>query len=232
MHHLADDQGAQFFGVADLQSASDFIENQGGSILTQYPRGISVGIRLSDAIVDALVHQQDRTAIYTYTSHYITVNAALDATTLRVSQRLQALGYQAFPIQATRAVDMERHLGTISHKLVAHLAGMGWIGKNCLLITPEHGPRIRLATILTDAPLPVGTSLPDHCGDCTECIDACPVHAFTGVAFDASESREVRYDAHRCWQYLESRKVSLGEGRCGLCILVCPYGHRTRSPQE
>jgi len=84
----------------------------------------------------------------------------------------------------------------------AHLAGLGWIGKNCLLVTPEEGPRVRWTTVLTDAPLQVtGKPMEERCGDCEACIAICPVKAFTGEPFRENESREARFDAGKCNRY-------------------------------
>jgi hypothetical protein len=61
-----------------------------------------------------------------------------------------------------------------AHKLAAHLAGLGWIGKSCLLLTEQFGPRVRFVSVLTDAPLEAGSPLDKPCGKCQVCIDACP----------------------------------------------------------
>jgi len=92
------------------------------------------------------------------------------------------------------------------------------------LITPEYGPRVRFATILTDAPLDAGSPVDERCGDCRECVDTCPVGAFTGVEFDPSQPREARFNARLCRDYGTKREERLGEGLCGLCVYVCPYG--------
>ena len=57
------------------------------------------------------------------------------------------------PLPAAERIDNERVCATMPHKAVAYLSGFGWIGKNCLLITPDNGPRVRWTTVLTDAPL-------------------------------------------------------------------------------
>jgi len=110
--------------------------------------------------------------------------------------------------------------------LVAHLAGLGWIGKSCLLITPQYGPRVRLASILTDAPLESGELLPSECGGRRDCVEVCPPKAITGVPFRPSEPRDVRFRAQLCRDYSRRRAQLLGEGICGLCVYICPYGRR------
>jgi epoxyqueuosine reductase len=131
-------------------------------------------------------------------------------------------------VPASRRVDDERICASFSHKLAANLAGLGWIGKSCLLVTPQAGPAVRWATVLTDAPLEAsGGRLEDRCGSCSACVGACPVGAFSGRPFSEGEPREVRYDARACEYYL-TRSVE-GEDRvCGMSIYACP--HRRRPP--
>lgn len=59
-----------------------------------------------------------------------------------------------------------------------------------------------------------------------ECVEACPVRTFTGVRFDRSELRDVRFRAHLRNDYSERRGQFLGEGLCDLCVYICPYGRR------
>ncbi len=114
---------------------------------------------------------------------------------------------------------------SFSHKLAANMAGLGWIRKSCLLITPEAGPRVRWTTILTNAPLkPTGKPIDDGCGECTDCVDTCPVSAFSGKPFKIDENREVRYDARKCEEYHEIMEESGKIPVCGLCIYNCPKG--------
>jgi ferredoxin len=116
--------------------------------------------------------------------------------------------------------DEERFL-LFFHKLTAHLAGLGWIGKSCMLITPEAGPRVRWITILTDAPLSVtGTPMDERCGSCTECVDICPVSSFTGMSFHEDEPRETRYDARDVKNIL----MLVMSGGFVDCAFNCPHG--------
>ncbi len=198
IREMAENLGADFFGVADLAPARGFISRQGGREVAEYPRAVSVGIALLDPIVNQLPRRGEKTAAMEYKHHaYDTVNGLLDIIALRLSGSLQRQGYRAFPIPASkRAVVDDRVAATFSHKLAAHLAGLGWIGKSCLLITPEAGPRVRWATVLTDAPLhPTGSPLAERCGECRACVEICPMAAFTGEPFREDEPREARYDA-------------------------------------
>ena len=224
LRKLAKDAGVDLFGVADLAVARSFIIAQGGEHIARFPRAISLGMRLLDGVVDELFRHEEPSVIYTYRGLYNSVNANLDRAALLVAKYLQEAGFKVYPVPASQTVNTQRLEGAFSHKLAAHLAGLGWVGKNCLLVTPQHGPRVRLATVLTDVPLKPGEPVPSRCGDCRKCVDICPVKAFTGVVFNSSEPRDVRFSAHLCNDYTRRRQERLGEGLCGLCIYVCPWG--------
>lgn len=223
---LAEGEGVDFYGVADLSLAHDAVLAQGGQTVAAFPKAISIGIALFDAIVDQLPQRAEPAVSLTYRQHaYDVVNQRLDHTASRLSSALQTQGHRAFPVPASQRVDDERLCGIFSHKLAAHLAGLGWIGRSCMLITPEVGPRVRWATVLTDAPLAVtGIPMPPACGECRECVDICPVGAFTGQLFRPEDPREVRFDAHKCQRYFEDLEETTGLNVCGLCLYVCPNG--------
>jgi epoxyqueuosine reductase len=226
--------GADYYGVADLVSAREFIHAQGGERVARYPRAVVMGIRLLDELVDMVEDQNDRTGAALYRHHsYDVVNAVLDGMALRVANSLQNEGHRAFPVPASKRASDELIAGVFSHKLAAHLAGLGWIGKSCLLVTPDHGPRVRWIAVLTDAPLaPTGTPMKSRCGECTTCVDICPVHAFTGRPFRDYEPREARFDAAACDRYFKELEAGSGPAVCGLCLFVCPHGRKRRHRPE
>lgn len=228
VRELALELGADFYGVADLAPAHDAILAQGGPTIAAYPRSITVGIRLMDAVVDPIANHHDRAAVLNYRQHgYDIVNARLDEIVSRLASCLQRQGHRALPLPSRAQVDTEKLIGHFSHKMGANLAGLGWIGKSCLLITPQAGPRVRWCTVLTHAPLePTGQMGAVRCGTCTDCVDICPVHAFTGVPFQPEDPRAVRYDAHACSRYLTERAQTVGQSVCGLCLYVCPHGRQ------
>jgi epoxyqueuosine reductase QueG len=221
--------GIDLFGAADLQKARDYILAQGGEVIASFPRAVSLGMRLQDAVIDELFRHEDPSAIFTYRGLYNSVNANLDIATLLIAKKIQEGGFKAYPIPASQTLSKVKQEGAISHKLVANLAGLGWIGKSCLFVTSDYGPRVRLATILTDAPLEVGRSIPNGCGNCNECIEICPPKAFTGVPFDPSEPRDVRFRVHLCSEYMNLRSNLIGASLCGLCVYICPNGRTTHS---
>ena len=201
--------GADYFGVADLTPARETIFEQGGTEVAEYPRSISIGIALFHPIVNQLLRRPDRNVAVSYRSHcYDIINARLDEIISRIASVLQREGHKAYPVPASKR--------------------LGWIGKNCLLITPDMGPRVRWATVLTDAPLST-TDRPmnERCENCGECVDICPVRAFTGQPFRAGEPRAARFDAGKCDRYFSKMKEKDAEtALCGLCLYTCPYGRK------
>ena len=220
--------GADYFGVADLFPARELIREQGGEMMLQFPRAISIGIVMPFAIVDQLPLHAEKAVAMAYRSHgYEIINRRLDDIASRLASSLQREGYRAFPVRASQTVDEERLLGLFSHKLAAHLAGLGWIGKSCLLVTPQVGPRVRWASILTDAPLLAGEPQAQRCGGCRDCVEACPPHAFTGMNFRMDEPREARFDVFKCQEYFNLRKDQMATSACGMCVYICPHGRKT-----
>jgi epoxyqueuosine reductase len=221
-------ESVDYFGVADLSCATDFMLGQGGEIVQGYPYCVSLGIVLPNAVVDALPKRSDYAVRLNYQHHAVDIiNLRLDLAASRLSNRIQQMGFKVLPLPAAERIDDKKICASFSHKIGAHLAGLGWIGKNCLLITPEHGPRVRFVSILTDALLePTGEVQGERCGDCDECVKICPVNAFTGRNFKNEEPREMRYHADKCDQYFQMRKQNEKFPVCGLCLYICPFGRK------
>ena len=230
LRRIATDGGADLFGVADLTPVRAFIEEQGGPFIAAFPRAVSVAMRLSPAMVEQVVDHKNAAPIRSY-RHYVyeVVNPDLDQISGALTRRLVQAGYRAYLVSASQTVDKERLCGVFSHKLAAHLAGLGHIGKACLLVTERYGARVRFGTVLTDAPLPITNSLTEEerarartgCGDCNRCVEICPVHAYAGVEFRPEDPRDVRFRAHVCDRYLEHREKTLGARACALCVIAC-----------
>ena len=222
------EMGATYFGVADLTPAVPFITRQGDDFLAELPTGLSIGFALADGVVDQLYRHDHGDIARLYRHHIYTVIAGyLERTAGALAFRLEREGYRAIPISPSGPYDETRIAAIFSNKLTAHLAGLGWIGKNCLLTTKQHGPRVRWVTVLTDAPLSQtgrGLDTVDHCKSCRLCVDLCPVQAFTGVPFDPADPVEVRFDIHKCKAYLREREKTVGANACGICVYSCPHG--------
>ncbi|MFX1475606.1 MAG: 4Fe-4S double cluster binding domain-containing protein [Promethearchaeota archaeon] len=193
---------------------------------TSLIHGVAIAVRLSDTIIDEI--RSGPTAAYA--AHYRATNQRLDAIATKTTTWLLAKGYRAVPIPASQTVDQTRQEGRISHKKIATRAGLGWIGKNALLVTPQHGPRMRLVSVLTNAPLePAEPITASKCGDCSICVDACPVGALTGKTWTPETSRADLLDVASCHQLTEKNKSTFGAPVCGICFSVCPFGRTTES---
>jgi epoxyqueuosine reductase len=144
-------------------------------------------------------------------------------------------GRFAEPFEARASADT----GPVQERVLAKHAGLGWIGKNTLLLNQRMGSWLFLGTILTDlelAPTVANADLlpPDLCGTCTRCIDACPTDALVDPYV---------MDARRCIAYLtiELRGPIPEEFRepagnhvfgCDICQDVCPWNRKSPRTQQ
>jgi epoxyqueuosine reductase len=230
---LALNMGAAYFGTADLEPARRGATTvYEAKLISRYKSAISIGVPLLGDIVDAIKDTDDLFALNNYRFHvYETINPRINDITLSVAAALTEVGYHALAVPASHTVDAPNLTGMFSHKMAASLAGLGWIGKSCLLITPDRGPRVRWGTVLTDFISPGGKPFAGKgCGGCNLCVSSCPAGAFTGRSFDRHEPRSVRMDAHKCLQYIwQERKQKVGIEACGICVQVCPFGHKSKA---
>ena len=107
--------------------------------------------------------------------------------------------------------DEETLSSRLPHKTIALLAGIGYIGKNDLLITEEFGCAISMCSVLTDAPVVSerNTVISAECGDCDICKVICPGGVITGNEWSENSGREGVVDVHKC--------------DCALkCVVNCP----------
>ena len=206
---LAYQQGADLIGIADLRPVKKHIIQQGGSFLDRFSHAVAIGIKLSNAVLDQL--DPKLPADYSlYGFHvYKVVSPLLDTIALRLSQEIDRNGSISLPVPTSQFRNPGERIALFSHKLAAHLAGLGWIGKNCLLITPEYGPRIRLVTVLTNCELASGFPMEGKCGNCQVCADVCPVSAIKGTEFSESEGIEMRFDVNICGNYRDGNDCIL-----------------------
>jgi epoxyqueuosine reductase len=87
--------GADYFGVADLSRVHDFVRDQGGEMMAQFPRAVSIGVVMPSAIVDRLPHHADGWVAAAYRSHgYEILNRRLDDVASGLSSTLQRAGYR------------------------------------------------------------------------------------------------------------------------------------------
>ena len=145
----------------------------------------------------------------------------------KLARRIQDVtgpfGYRAFVDSAP-----------VLERALAEKSGMGWIGKNTMLINKQAGSWFFLGELFTDLPLPVEEQVSDHCGSCSACLDICPTNAFV---------KPNLLDATRCISYLtielrtsipvEFRKL-MGNRiyGCDDCQIVCPWNKFSKPTDE
>jgi len=210
LHKYALSLGFSLFGVADVTSiGSEFLLFE--ATRARFPFAISLGKRAVDAVLDDI--EDKPTPLYFH--HYRQLNYFLDRGALQVASHIQELGYQALPIAASQIVDWENQRAHVSHKKIGQMAGLGWIGRNNLLVNAECGSRFRLVTVLTDMPLEPGSPVPFGCGTCRACIAPCPAGAI--------KERPEDFDHRACYAQLDAwRKAHVvSQHICGVCVKAC-----------
>ena len=217
--------GADLFGVADLEKF-DFENSKTvpDNILNGFKRAISIAIALPKTIFSKI----ENAPTPEYAKVYNTVNNKLDEISVYLSKFIENLGFKALPIPASQIIDRQNFKGAITHKAIARLAGIGWQGKSLLIVSPEFGPRIRLATILTDIYLESDKPIENRCGECSNCKEICPANAIKGVLPENEyyKDREEALFFNKCREKLinEFAKIgNVGYPICGFCRKACPY---------
>ena len=200
--------GACLVGFADLSCLSS-------EATRGYPIGIAFALEYDLDAVDSLPHEEPFTRMKAdfedkVKEIYAITSAALDSWGYgytRISSGVPT-GEPPFPPEP------------LPQKTAATLAGLGWIGKSSLLVSPDYGPRVRLGAMLTDGSLltdkPVMYSA---CGDCSLCVEACPAGAIKGANWLQGVGRSELIDVRLCYEH---RRDSL----CGLCLKACPIGRQ------
>jgi epoxyqueuosine reductase len=202
--------GFDLVGAADVSGLrADFLLEAGTR--DRFGMAVSLGKRLNDAVLDDI---RDRpTALYFH--HYRQMNFFLDRGALLVADHIQRRGFRSLPVAASQIVDWEGQRAHVSHKHVGRAAGLGWFGRNNLLVSQELGARFRLVTVLTDMPLEAGAPLDRDCGPCRACAAACPAGAI-------KDTREA-FDHQACYETLKEfrRKGYTAQFICGICVRDC-----------
>lgn len=140
------------------------------------------------------------------TKEVINTERKMDTLAVKLANRLEAEGYGSIA---------KLKFGRLPHKTVALNAGLGFIGKNNLLITEQYGCAVMFGKVLTTAPFETMSIVPmkPQCGDCNVCVDVCPTKALHGKTWSVTTKRDE----------IMVRKLCI---LCQKCMLWCPYTER------
>ena len=205
--------GATQVGFADLSNLENDGMNSGISILVSIPKSVVKSIREGPNIE--------------YYNQYYGLNNKLNNLAEIGACYIETMGYKAIALTTDNVKEFGNYRTNLPHKTVATLAGLGWIGKSALFVTNEYGSAIRLTSILTNMELDYGTPIrKSMCGDCNQCVKACPGEAITGKLWDAETDRDELFDPIKCRKMarqLAKERINKEITLCGKCIEICPY---------
>jgi Pyruvate/2-oxoacid:ferredoxin oxidoreductase delta subunit len=169
----------------------------------------------------------------------IAVNRSLNRETVEILAGLQKLAGEWLRLKGFRSLlippDSDRRKDKFitrlyklfCHKTAATCSGLGWVGKNGLVINRQYGSKLSWATVLTNAPFepdePVRES---ECGDCDLCVTHCPSGAIRGDHWSLSEPKKKIVAYEKCSALKGERQSLKDKPNCGFCVTVCPYSRK------
>lgn len=214
LEKVARDSGAILFGVGEISDLKDMFDHLPERICKDLNLGISFGVKVSSRVLEEIEDHPTRL----YMHHYRTLNQLSDQIALKISSIIEQEGFDALPIPASQIVDWERQTAHLSHKMIAKRAGLGWIGRNNLIINPRYGAQVRYGSILTNMPLAIDKPVETGCGDCYKCLSVCPATAIKESYKD--------YDMASCLNKLKwfQKTFNIQHYICGICVKACKGG--------
>ncbi len=223
MSHICDvirlellSKGASLVGFADMGEVESAAREH-------LPRAVSIAVAL-DPDIAASIKDGPHLAYY---REYARVNALLSELSRSAAVFLQRCGFRAVALEpTTEDFDAKNLSAGLSHKIAATRSGLGWIGKNALVVTEPFGSAIRLTTVLTDAPLDTGRPRNESkCGACAACVEICPAQAPSGTSWSLGLYRDEFFDAYACCRKATEfcEKEGIDSTICGICIEACPW---------
>ncbi len=211
LEELCRARGAVGFGVCRLADVRTDDFRLPAELLARLPAAISIALPVAPEVLLTVEGEPNRL----YEHHYRQVNFALDRLGLELVGRIHALGRSALAIPASQIVDWDTQQAHLSHKRIAVAAGIGWLGRNNLVVTTRHGAQVRLLTVLTDLELEPSRPLGCDCGECRACIAACPAGAI--------KETQAEFDHLACFAALKEfqRRRLVSQYICGVCVRAC-----------
>jgi epoxyqueuosine reductase len=217
------ERGAALVGFADLEELPAIVRRG-------LPRALSIAVALDPSIIAGIAGGPTAA----YCAEYDRANGLLAELGAYAANLLETHGHRAVraaPTLRGDEQDLRVYRTDLPHKTVATRAGLGWIGKDALLITKEFGAAVRLTTVLTDAEFETGAPVNrSKCGKCTGCVDACPGRAMTGQNWRVGVDRDALVNTFACAEAAAGFAPIVGADPktniCGVCIAACPWTQR------
>lgn len=199
------------YGVANFSHYHKEILGFDETIRDRFPFAVSFGLVLTKGILSTVKDGPNPL----YLHHYRQLNYKLDMTGYLLSREIENRGYGSLPLAASQVIDWKNHKAHVSHKHLGEMAGVGWMGRNNLLVHPQYGAHVRYNTVLTDMPLEAGVPLDRGCGTCRACVNACPGGAI--------KDEPMEFDHLGCFALMKEykNKRNLGHYICGICVEAC-----------
>ncbi len=213
---LAESAGVDLLGSVNLKEL-DFPDSfDPYRFLPEAKTGLVIGCRVGRGVINNL--PQTRNA---YMMQFRSVNARMNALNYELCSLLEDEGFMAFGAAATaHPGDRKRLAADLSHRHLAVAAGLGRMGINNLVLTPEFGSRVRFSTLITTAELPAPRERAENlCTECLQCVKVCPVNALADWEDNYSSVRGWLINKEACFHHMF---LQLEGSRCGLCIKACP----------
>jgi len=177
---------------------------------------ISIAFAYPEEAIDAIAVERDgeydRNLWNFYATEYDRLNDALNQTAETLARETEGFSIPATTYGLAAVINHveDYYLITVSHRVAAELSGVGWRGKNELVVNPVHSCAVRLASIVTELPLPRSAPIEERCGECRACLDACLILGNKGKLENYRE---------QCRRYLVA--LDLESEVCGKCIKAC-----------
>lgn len=167
-------------------------------------RGYSCAVLLVKALPKEYIYRlnHEKETDYTVFTNY---EKQTDELADKLAVIIQDNGYRAIS-QSENGIDFRGEYdektksSILPHKKIATMSGLGWIGKNNLLVTEKYGAAISMCSVLTDMPLnTVKTEIiSGRCGECNLCVKVCPVQAIHGKKWELGMNRDDIVDVFQC----------------------------------
>lgn len=181
------------------------------SIAYVYPDGVieNIGLSREGAF--------DKAAWNIYTGWYKALNKALNETSRIIAKTINGIHLQAtFEGMPKNVKSVKEYFpDRVSHRVHAEQSGIGWRGRNSLIVNPVYSCMIRLAGVITLTPLYVSKKIDNDCGSCISCLEVC---AFLKHQEKLADYRE------QCLAYINW--LGLDDEVCGKCIKACVHSSR------